>query len=248
MVWHFIFQILSIMIALGYYQYLIDKKKSDSKKQLSDMKRNFIFISALIGAFIGSRLLDYFEHISLWNQSNLFIMLMGSKTIVGALLGGLVFVEITKRICKINFSTGDDMTFPLILGIIIGRIGCHIYGLHDATIGNLTNMPWGWDFGDGVLRHPTSLYEILFLIIIWVLLKLISSKHSLQDGALFKLFITSYLFYRFIIGFFQPHSHLIFELSPIQIGCILGLIYYYKTFLFPHKLILNKKKAHNNGR
>ena len=239
MIWHFIFQVLAVILSFKYYHIIIDKKKSN-KSKLSEKNKFYIFTSALTGAFIGSRLLDYFEHIDLWNQSNIMLMIIGSKTIVGALLGGLLLVEITKKFCKINFSTGDDMTFPLILGIIIGRIGCHIYGLHDGTIGNMTNMPWGWDFGDGIYRHPTSLYEILFLISLWALLKLISKKNNIQDGALFKLFLSSYLLYRFFIGFIKPHSHLILGLSPIQISCLLGLVYYYKIFLYPKKIIINK--------
>lgn len=30
----------------------------------------------------------------------------------------------------------------------------------------MTTLPWGIDFGDSLLRHPTQLYEIVFLVIL----------------------------------------------------------------------------------
>jgi phosphatidylglycerol---prolipoprotein diacylglyceryl transferase len=36
-------------------------------------------------------------------------------------------------------------------------------GLAGHTDGNPTTLPWGVNFGDGIPRHPTQLYEIAFL-------------------------------------------------------------------------------------
>src|SRR5258708_36630797 len=62
-------------------------------------------------------------------------------------------------------STGDLCVYPLIFGQCVGRIGCFLTGLDDHTHGNFTSLPWGVNFGDGP-RHPTQLYEILFLLIL----------------------------------------------------------------------------------
>ena len=72
-------------------------------------------------------------------------------------------VEIAKRAAGVTASTGDAFVVPLAVGIAIGRMGCFVAGLHDDTYGNATTLPWGVDFGDGVARHPTQLYDIAFV-------------------------------------------------------------------------------------
>ena len=42
----------------------------------------------------------------------------------------------------------------------VGRaIGCLLAGLGAETYGIPTGGGWGWDFGDGIPRHPVQLYE-----------------------------------------------------------------------------------------
>jgi len=90
--------------------------------------------------------------------------LMGGKTIVGALVFGLIAVELMKRYIGVRQSTGDLYAIPLALGIAIGRIGCFLTGLSDNTYGTPTHLPWAINFGDNIPRHPTQLYEIIFLL------------------------------------------------------------------------------------
>ncbi len=52
----------------------------------------------------------------------------------------------------------------------IGRVGCFLTGLSDATCGVRTDLPWGVDYGDGVPRHPAQIYEILFLLALGTML------------------------------------------------------------------------------
>ena len=66
---------------------------------------------------------------------------MGGKTIVGALIFGLISVELIKRYIGLRQSTGDLYAIPLALGIAIGRIGCFLTGLSDNTYGTPTNLP-----------------------------------------------------------------------------------------------------------
>ena len=96
--------------------------------------------------------------------------LIGGKTIVGALTGGLIAVELLKRYIGLRHSTGDLYAIPLALGIAIGRIGCFLTGLPDNTYGTPARLPWAVDFGDGIPRHPTQLYEIAFLLLLIPLL------------------------------------------------------------------------------
>ncbi len=232
---HFLFELLGYTIGFRYYLYL----KKVEKDSISNENRLWIFIGAALGALIFSRVLGVLENIDLFlEQKNNISFLLSSKTIVGGLLGGLFGVELTKKIIGVKTSSGDLMTYPLILGIGIGRIGCFLSGVKDGTYGNETNLPWAMDLGDGIYRHPTNLYEIIFLIILWFSIKTLDKKYTFSNGSKFKIFLSSYISFRFLIEFIKPFYRFDFGLSPIQIACIIGLIYYYKVFLFPKKLFM----------
>jgi phosphatidylglycerol:prolipoprotein diacylglycerol transferase len=81
------------------------------------------------------------------------------RSILGAILGGIVAAEVTKAIWGVRGSTGAVFVLPLAVAIAIGRIGCFLAGLPDYTYGTPTALPWGVDFGDGIHRHPVQLYE-----------------------------------------------------------------------------------------
>jgi phosphatidylglycerol---prolipoprotein diacylglyceryl transferase len=107
----------------------------------------------------------------------------------------------------------------------IGRVGCFLTGLSDLTYGIATTLPWGIDFGDGVKRHHTQLYEIAFLLILLLALQWLT-RLGLRLGDRFKLFMTSYLGFRFLTDFIKPDFRPLLGISAIQAACILGLIYY----------------------
>ncbi len=88
-----------------------------------------------------------------------------------------------KRYIGLRTSTGDLYSIPLALGIAIGRIGCFLTGLSDNTYGIPTSLPWAINFGDGIPRHPTQLYEILFLLCLIPFLYHVLKKTSFQKNA-----------------------------------------------------------------
>jgi len=67
-------------------------------------------------------------------------------------------------------------------------------------------------------------------------LKTIEKHYQLVDGARFKIFLSSYLLFRFLIEFIKPDYFFSFGLSVIQLVCLAGILYYYKVFLHPSKL------------
>jgi phosphatidylglycerol:prolipoprotein diacylglycerol transferase len=229
---HFICETLSYVIGYRYYVYL----RAHTQDKISTENRLIIFIGAALGALVGSHLIGVLENPLLLSHFNL-LYLMANKTIVGGLLGGLIGVELTKKKIGVTVSSGDLMVYPLILAMIIGRIGCFLAGLDDGTYGIPSNLPWAINFGDGTRRHPTNLYEILFWIILWLVLKAIEKKHRFADGAKFKVFLSSYLMFRFLDEFIKPDYFFSFGLSVIQLVCLAGILYYYKVFLHPSKLI-----------
>ena len=149
---------------------------------------------------------------------------MTGKTIVGGLAGGLIAVELVKKRFGVRSATGDLFAIPLAVGIAVGRIGCFLTGLADQTYGSPTSLPWGVDFGDGVLRHPTQLYDIAFLAAL-VMILLAFSRRPHAPGDEFKIFMIGYAGWRLLVDFLKP-AECVFGISAIQIVCLLILLYY----------------------
>jgi phosphatidylglycerol:prolipoprotein diacylglycerol transferase len=233
---HFVLEILSMFIGVRYYMFL-RRRSIDS---ISDINRLKIFVAVCFGALIGSRLVGLFENpYDFFSNSHKFQYIFSNKTIVGGLLFALFSVELVKIKIGVKTSSGDIMTYPLLLSLIIGRIGCFCEGLNDGTIGVKTNLFTGINFGDGILRHPLPLYEIVFLISLWCFIFMLDKKKVLANGSKFKLFLISYFFYRFFIEFLKNNEFTIFDFSTIQLTCLIGLIYYSKTIIHPKRLFLH---------
>ena len=154
---HFICETLSYFLGYQFYSFLRNRQTD----QISSEHRIIIFVGAALGAFFGSHVLGVLEQPLLLPKIN-FVYFMGNTTIIGGLLGGLIGVELTKMKIGVKVSSGDLMVYPIILAMIVGRLGCHFAGLEDGTYGIASALPWAVDFGDGVKRHPTNLYEIVF--------------------------------------------------------------------------------------
>ena len=221
---------LSYFVAFRVYLYL----RQRFGDPLSTPLRWVVVAAALAGAALGSKLLYWLEDPQLtWHNFHDPAYLMGGKTIVGALVFGLVSVELIKPHICIRQSTGDLYAIPLALGIAVGRVGCFLTGLTDNTYGTYTTLPWGIDFGDGIRRHPTQLYEIVFLLfLIPILYRILSAisppgaASSFHTGDAFKVFMVGYMSFRLLCDFIKPYPHLALGLGSIQWACILVLVYY----------------------
>lgn len=230
---------IGFIVGYRYFVYL-RKRKSDT---IESENRTWILIGATFGALLGSRLIGGLENpIDMLASKNILEHFYENKTIVGGLLGGLFGVELVKKIIGEKQKSGDLFTYPIILGMMIGRIGCFSMGVYEETYGTATSLPWGMNLGDGVLRHPVTLYEIIFLGCTWIFLMMIEKKLGFAPGAKFKLFIILYLFFRLALDFIKPHYTFSFGLSTIQLACISGLIYYLPFIFNPKKLLLTKPK------
>ena len=207
--------------ALGFAAYR--RARRTTGDVLDEQQRWTVIAAAAVGALLGSRILGLLEqapriHIS-WTQ---MLMPDGGKTIVGGLLGGWFGVELAKKLEGITTRTGDLFAIPLCIGIAVGRVGCFLAGLADDTYGKPTSLPWAVDFGDGIARHPTQAYEILFLCILGVVLRWVANRPH-ANGSLFRLFMAAYLSWRLLIDFLKPQP-LVGGMNLIQWACILGLL------------------------
>ncbi|MEJ1242468.1 prolipoprotein diacylglyceryl transferase family protein [Chryseolinea sp. T2] len=241
---HLLFETLAFFIGFRYFLYL-KKKRSDP---IPESNRVWIIIAAALGAFLFSRLVGSLENPYGWNQaSNKWLYFFANKTIVGGLLGGLLLVELMKLLLREKSSSGDLFTYPLVLAMIIGRIGCLSSGIHEPTYGEASALPWAMDLGDGIPRHPLALYEIIFLGAIWIVLNQVETKQIFRMGVRFKLFMIAYLAFRFLIEFIKPNQPVFLSLSTIQLACLAGLAYYCQTIIVilsnPNNLVVHERPA-----
>lgn len=222
---HLITEYLAFFISYRYYVWL----RKSAIDRISNRNRISIILGAVIGAFLGSRIIGILENPIHTFQVSHLGQLLQVKSIMGGLFGGLIGVEISKIIIKEKLSSGDLFTFPIIVGIIIGRIGCFLSGTKEFTYGKETNFFTGMNLGDGIYRHPIALYEIIFLNLLMFFLKKNSTYLEYENGKLFKVFMISYFGFRFVIEFIKPNTFFILELSSIQWLCIICWLYYFPT-------------------
>ena len=231
---HAVMETLAFFLGFRYFLYL-RRKQGDA---FSSSSRLWVIIGAIFGALIGSRLVGSLERpYELSMTNNLFDYIYNNKTVVGGFLGGLFGVEWVKKIIGEKRSSGDLFVYPMLLALIIGRIGCFSMGVHEETYGVESNLPWAMNLGDGLSRHPVALYEIGFLLLLWIGLQQLQKNIDLKSGALFKLFMIAYLFFRLLLDFIKPHYTVLFGLSTIQLTCLAGLLYYLPFVLQPKKLV-----------
>jgi prolipoprotein diacylglyceryltransferase len=159
-----------------------------------------------------------------------FLTLFQNKTVAGGFLGGLFGVELFKKIIGVKPASGDLYVIPIIIALFIGRIGCFLMGIAEPTYGNETNFFLGMDLGDGLTRHPVALYEMFFMIALFIFFQKIKNN-NLINGDRFKLFMFLYFLFRFLIEFLKPYKPLFLHLSSIQWSSIFIFVYYYK-FIF----------------
>lgn len=143
------------------------------------------------------------------------------KSILGALVGGIVAVEAFKALHGIRGSTGVTLVAGLAAGIVVGRIGCFFAGLEDHTYGTATSVAWAVDHGDGIGRHPVALYEAAALLPM-AAVALVATR-SQQPGWMrngFYLFTLYYAGQRFGWEFLKPYATVALGLNLFQWICL----------------------------
>ncbi len=222
---HGIFEMLALTAGAAYYRLL---RKRAGGGSILHGEGFVVAVGCIFGAAIGNKLVFWIEMPHLFVQHwNTPTLLFGGQSMVGGLLGGLIGVEIAKKLNGIAHSTGDAFVFPVLLGLMIGRVGCFLAGLADGTHGNPSGLPWAVDFGDGIPRHPTQLYEIGFAGLLWWGLATIRQRLAAQPGLLFKLLLVAYLGWRLLVDAIKPLPYAYpLGLSGIQWVCLLGLAIY----------------------
>jgi prolipoprotein diacylglyceryltransferase len=224
---HAVFEAAALTTGAFYYRWL-QQRAGVPVGALLEGGRFAVLLGCIFGAAIGNKLVFWIEMPQLlplyWNRPEVWF---AGQSMVGGLLGGLIGVELAKKFSGVRQSTGDAFVFPILLGLMIGRTGCFVAGLADGTFGVATSLPWGIDFGDGIPRHPTQLYEIVFAAILWIVLYRLRDGWSAQSGLLFKVMLCSYLLWRLLVDSLKPVPFDYgFGWSGIQLVCAIALLIY----------------------
>jgi prolipoprotein diacylglyceryltransferase len=219
---HLVFDLLAY--SGGFRLFLLQRRRLGDT--IDTHARWTVVAAAILGAAIGSKFFFWLENptetLAHWNDIR---FLLGGKTIVGALIGGLTAVELEKRWSGITRRTGDLFAMPLAAGIAVGRVGCFLSGLADRTHGTPSHLPWSVDFGDGIPRHPTQLYEAAVMAVAAVVLGRLTRRPH-REGDVFKLFMTMYFGLRLAVDFIKPDPAILLGLSSLQLASVAVLLYY----------------------
>jgi phosphatidylglycerol:prolipoprotein diacylglycerol transferase len=135
------------------------------------------------------------------------------KTITTGLVGAYLSVEVVKLLLGIKAKTGDGLAIPLALALGIGRWGCYVNG---CCAGVETSLPWCVDFGDGVCRHPTQIYESLFHYI-WFAILIVLNRRDILRYRRLKLYLLAYCGFRFAIEFIRIEEKWLGPLTYYQV-------------------------------
>ncbi|MBI3892385.1 MAG: prolipoprotein diacylglyceryl transferase [Candidatus Wallbacteria bacterium] len=197
---------LAIAIALS--------RRGQKELSLAPRERLAIVFGAIVGAAGGAKLPFLLAR---WRDVSAPVALLATdKTLLGGLVGGYLGVELPKWSLDVDVKTGDSFAAPVAAGIAAGRLGCFVGG---CCYGVPTSLPWGVDFGDGVRRHPTQLYELVFHVSAAVLLWRLRSQGRYRRQ-LMKLYVLVYLAYRFASEFLRPEPPWCFGLTAYQVACM----------------------------
>lgn len=227
---------------VGVYIYYLGTKKTNLSFKIKSEDLLFIVIGAFIGGIFGAKILiwilNYNAIVSATGTEQLLLILSG-RTIVGAIFGGFLGVEITKKFLGIKTSTGNVFAPALAIAVAIGRIGCYVMG---CCYGKISSVPWAI-YSHGALRQPTQIYEIIFHSIAFVIMwkKLTKEKSKMKPYTLFPAYILAYAIFRFFMEYLRGDTIPgITGLTFFQVICVIGTIILSGWYLVKY---LNKRNV-----
>ncbi len=248
--WYGIMYVLALISALYLAKWLVKHDKLPITQE--ELDNYFIWVE--IGVILGARLgyiLFYDPHTIyyLTHPWQIFNPFMDGKfvgisgmsyhgAVIGFLLGSYLYVKKYKK----NFwMLMDIVAVAVPAGYIFGRIGNF---LNQRLIGRVTNEPWGI-YVDGVLRHPSQLYEAFLEGFLIFILLFLYRKHKRFNGELITLYGILYGIARFTAEFYrQPDIQLGFICCGwMTMGQLLSIIMIAISIIFYIYLMARSKRV-----
>jgi len=217
-----------IMVALGVLVLILWTLREVKKG--ANLSYDTVFTAALVGIPSGiviSRLLHIVDRWDYYSQNLGHIIGASGLTIYGAVLGAALAIWIYSKFSNFRFGYFADVVAPgIILAQAIGRVGCTING---CCYGIEASLPWcvvythpGSFAPLGIPIHPTQIYEIIALLVIFgVLLKL--RGRLKPDGSLFLVYLGLYSLWRGGISFLREGTPFLFGLHQAQVIALIVL-------------------------
>lgn len=175
----------------------------------------------------------------------IFAVWNGGIAIHGALIGSVITTIIYTHIKKISFWQIADIIAPsLILGQAIGRWGNFMnqeaYGgpISEATYNNfhqyLPNFIMNQMTIDGVMYHPTFLYESFWNLLVFIVL-IIFRRYNPLRGEVFLSYVMLYSIGRFVIEGMRMDSLYLGQLRVAQLVSVLLIVGAFALFVYRRK-------------
>jgi phosphatidylglycerol---prolipoprotein diacylglyceryl transferase len=190
---------LSVLIALAVgalFPVMQDIRQRQQRRQYIKLQ-----IITLIGAAVGCKIAVLFGEMGWrWPADDTWIdVLLSGRSILGALIFGLLAAEIAKRLIGYKLPPNDRFAAVLPFTLAIGRVGCL---LHGCCRGIEYHGPFAITYSDGIPRYPIAAYEIIFDVIVGSLFVWIARKRA-GRGQLFSVFLLLYGIFRFFTEFIR---------------------------------------------
>jgi phosphatidylglycerol---prolipoprotein diacylglyceryl transferase len=222
--WYLIFYSLGGAVVISSIWLLVKKGILPSYR--------FVFVFApvtVLFAVLFARLFYVIDMRAYYAQFPEKIFSLGGLYMNGALFGAACSLWLCSRAAKASFGSSMDAITPaIIIGQMLGRVGCLLNG---CCYGIETNLPWGITYthnasliNTGVAHHPWQIYEILVLLV--TLGVIIMLKPKLQSpGLIFALFLAMYSLWRFAGGFLRPPGNFLLGLQQAQVLSFFFLVF-----------------------
>lgn len=191
-----------------------------NKERKSDENMIYVVFAWIIGWILWAKipiwLAYYSEIIQSWNIE----AILSGRTITGWLIWWTLAVIATKKYLWIKSRFWNTLVPGIIVWIAIWRIWCFLTW---CCYWQVTTLPWWVDFWDGLLRHPTQIYEIIFLFFLFIWYLFLRNK-KIRQWLFFDLFLLFYFWYRFIIEFIRVEPRVFYGFTWYQLASIIVVL------------------------
>ncbi len=238
----------SLAITLGILAGILVALREGRRKGIGKDEIYALALWGIIGGFIGARLFHVVENLDYYgaNPWTIFALQKGGLAIWGGVIGGALAVAIYAKRRGLPLARLADGAVPaLLVGQIIGRIGCIVNG--DAY-GGTTSLPWGFVYSHpdalipghlwGVPTHPYPVYEMIWNLAILLSLWLVRTRLK-TDGLLFFGYVFLYSIGRFVLSFVRQEKIWFWGLQEAQVVALIALL---ASILATTYLLTRKKR------
>lgn len=188
---------IGIAIALG----LIQLKSKNIFKTHSQFIQ--YYLGLLIFSWLGAKLLFLLSvDRSVMNLPRFW--LGGGFVFYGGLFTGTLFTFLFFKYQNISQEAFNKLVPILVISHLVGRAGCFLSG---CCFGKLISKEM---FGD--MRHPTQLYEVAFLLFLFIYFKVRSKKRK----SIVVPYLLSYAVFRFFVEYLRGDAYRGFIISGIS--------------------------------